>query len=78
MLVAVPGVVGYVAPLRVVEMRYTWAYAYSLSFVPVTSYEDLLAGEAAGIFEAINPSAANPYERWTTTVLVRPVVHQNS
>jgi hypothetical protein len=73
-LIAAPGQPGYGAPLRVVEMRYTWAYAYSLGFVPVRSYDELVAGEAAGILEAINPGAANPYEVWTTTVLIRPIV----
>jgi hypothetical protein len=73
-LVGVPGDAGYVAPLRVVEMRYTWEHAYSSDFLPVTSYSGLVAGEALGIFEAINAGAANPYERWTNTVLVRPVI----
>jgi hypothetical protein len=77
-LVALPGDVGYVAPLRVVQLRYTSAYAYSTDFVPVTSYEELVAGEAAGIFQVINPGASNPYEIWTTTVLIRPVVTKNS
>jgi hypothetical protein len=44
----------------------------------VTSYEELVAGEAAGIFQVINPGASNPYEIWTTTVLIRPVVTKNS
>ncbi len=73
-LLAAPGQAGYGAPLRVVQLRYTWAYAYSPSFVPVKSYEELVAGEANGIFEAINAGAANPYEIWTTTVLIRPIV----
>jgi hypothetical protein len=77
-LVAVPGDAGYVAALRVVQLRYTTAYAYSTDFVPVTSYEELVAGEAAGIFQVINPGASNPYEIWTTTVLIRPVVTKNS
>lgn len=75
---AAPGETGYGAPLRVVQMRYTEAYAYSVGFVPVTSYDQLVAGEAAGIFQAINPGAANPFERWTTTVLIRPIVRQNT
>jgi hypothetical protein len=73
-LVAAPGQPGYGAPLRVVQVRYTWAYAYSPSFVPVRSYDELVAGEAAGIFEAINSQAANPFEIWTNTVLIRPIV----
>ena len=55
-------------------MRYTWAYAYSPSFVPLKSYSELVAGEAAGKFEPINPEAANPYEIWTTTILIHPIV----
>lgn len=73
-LVAAPGQPGYGAPLRVVQLRYTWAYAYRADFVPVRSYDELVAGEAAGIFVPINPGAANPYEIWTTTVLIRPIV----
>jgi len=73
-LIAAPGQPGYGAPLRVVQMRYTWAYAYSPNFVPVTSYDELVASEAAGIFEAINSEGGNPYEIWTTTVLIRPIV----
>ncbi len=73
-LVATPGQPSYGAPLRVVQLRYTWAYADSPNFVPVKSYGELVAGEAAGIFEAINPDAANPYEIWTATVLIRPIV----
>jgi hypothetical protein len=73
-LVAAPGETGYGAPLQVVQLRYTWAYAYSPAFVPVRSYDELAAGEAAGIFEPINPGAANPYEIWTTTILIRPIV----
>ena len=77
-LVAVPGDLGYVAALRVVQLRYTSEYAYGADFVPVKSYEDLVAGEAAGIFQVINPGASNPYEIWTTTVLIRPVITKNS
>jgi hypothetical protein len=57
-----------------VQLRYTWSYADSPDFVPVRSYDELVAREAPGIFEAINPGAANPYEIWTTTVLIRPIV----
>lgn len=66
---------GYSAPLRVVQMQYTTSYAYSPSFVPITSFEQLVAAEAAGgVFEVVNPGAADPYELWTTTVLIRPLV----
>ncbi len=73
-LIAAPGQAGYSAPLQVVQLRYTWAYAYSPAFIPVRSYDELAAGEAAGIFEAISPGAANAYEIWTTTILIRPIV----
>jgi hypothetical protein len=59
---------------RVVVMRYTWDYAYSLSFVPITSVDEILAAEAAGKFEIINPGADDPYQIWTTDVLVRPII----
>lgn len=77
-LLAAPGGAGYGAPLRVVQLRYTPTYTNSPDFVPVTSYEELVAGEAAGIFQVINPGASNPYEIWTTTVLIRPVIRKNS
>lgn len=73
-LIAAPGQAGYSAPLRVVQLRYTWDYAYSPAFVPVKSYDELVAGEAAGIFDVVNPKPGNPYEIWTTTVLIRPIV----
>jgi hypothetical protein len=77
-LVSVPGDSAYVAPLRVVEMRYTWAEAYGFGFVPVTSYNGLVAGEALGIFDQVDPGAGNSYEHWSNTVLVRPVVRSRS
>jgi hypothetical protein len=64
----------YGAPLRVVEMRYSSAYAYSPSFVPITGADQIPAAEAAGQLEIINPGAPDPYQIWTTTVLIRPIV----
>ena len=64
----------YGATLRVVEMRYSSAYAYSPTFVPITSVDQMPAAEASGQLEIINPGAADPYQRWTTTVLIRPVM----
>ena len=55
-------------------MRYSWAYAYSPGFVPITSADQIPAAEAAGKLEPINPGAPDPYQLWTTTVLVRPVL----
>jgi hypothetical protein len=64
----------YKAPLRVVEMRYSWDYAYSSSFVPIMSVDEIPAAEAAGKLQIINPGAFDPYQIWTTTVLIRPIV----
>jgi hypothetical protein len=64
----------YTATLRVVPMRYSWTYAYSPAFVPITSAEQIPVAEAAGKLEIINPGAPDPYQVWTTTVLVRPVL----
>jgi hypothetical protein len=66
----------YSAPRQVVEMRYSWAYAYSLAFVPITNADEIPAAEAAGELDVTNPGAADPYQHWTTTILVRPVLPQ--
>ena len=55
-------------------MRYSWPYAYSLDFVPITSADQIPAAEAAGKLEAINAGAPDPHQIWTTTILVRPVI----
>jgi hypothetical protein len=65
----------YTAPLRLVAMRYSWAYAYSPAFVPITSADQIAGAEAAGELDAIDPGASDPYQLWTTTVLVRPVLN---
>src|SRR5436190_15332790 len=62
------------APLRIVMMRYTSAYTYNPDFVPVTSVDQIAAAEAAGKFTVVNPGATDPYQLWTTTILVRPIV----
>ena len=64
----------YGATLRVVEMRYTSAYAYSPTFVPITSVDQIPAAETSGQLEIIDPGAPDPYQQWTTTVLIRPVM----
>lgn len=66
----------YTAPLRVVAMRYSATYAYSPDFVPITSAEQIAGAEATGKLELINSGAHDPYQIWTTTVLVRPVLPQ--
>jgi len=77
-LAGAPGISGtadpYTATLRLVAMRYSAAYAYSLDFVPITSTDQIHAAEAAGKLEMIDPGASDPYQLWTTTVLVRPVL----
>jgi hypothetical protein len=64
----------YGAPLRVVEMRYSPAYVANAAFVPITSTGQIPAAEAAGRFAVISPGSPDPYQRWTTTILIRPVV----
>jgi hypothetical protein len=59
---------------RVVELQYSWAYAYSPSFVPLTSIDQLPAAEASGKLDIVAPGASDPYQHWTNTVLVRPIV----
>jgi hypothetical protein len=67
----------YGAPLRIVMMRYTLAYTYDPAFVPVTSVDQIAAAEAAGKFQVVNAGATDPYQLWTTTILVRPILSQN-
>ena len=64
----------YAAPLRLVRMQYTLAYTYDPAFVPITSVDQFAAAEAAGKLAVLNPGAPDPYQLWTTTVLVRPIV----
>jgi hypothetical protein len=49
----------YAAPLRLVRMQYTPAYTYD---------------PAAGKLAVLDPLAPDPYQLWTTTILVRPIV----
>jgi len=55
-------------------MQYTLAYTYDPAFVPITSIDQIAAAEAAGKLLAINAGAPDPYQLWTSTVLVRPIV----
>lgn len=73
---AAPGSAGYKAPWRIVAMVYNPAWSSRPGFKPITDDSQLPAAEAAGEFLPIDPGAANPYERWTTNVLVCPVVRQ--
>jgi len=64
----------YGAPLQIVRMQYTFDYTYDPAFVPITSVDQIAAAEAAGKLLVINAGAPDPYELWTSTILVRPIV----
>jgi hypothetical protein len=64
----------YAAPLRLVRMQYTPAYTYDPAFVPITSVDQFAAAEAAGKLVVMDPGAPDPYQLWTSTILVRPIV----
>jgi hypothetical protein len=68
----------YEGPWRVIVLVYNPRYAYSPTFKPVTSDEDLGWAIAAGEFLQLNPNlpADDPaaYEVLTNTVLICPVV----
>jgi hypothetical protein len=64
----------YEAPLRVVAMEYRWDYAYSPGFIPITSADQIPGAEAAGKLTPTNPGASDPFQLWTTTILVRPLL----
>jgi hypothetical protein len=70
--------VNYGAPLQIVRMQYTLTYTYDPAFVPITSVDQIAAAEAAGKLLVINAGASDPYQLWTTTVLVRPIVVPHS
>ncbi len=59
---------------RVIQLRYSTAYAWSPGFQPVTSVAQLTLAEATGLLDVVAPGASDPYEQVTNTVLVRPVV----
>jgi hypothetical protein len=42
--------------------------------VPITSVDQFAAAEAAGKLVVLDPAAPDPYQLWTTTVLIRPTV----
>ena len=68
----------YTATFRVVILQYSWAYAYSPNFVPITSVAQIPAAEAAGKLQVTDPEASDPYQTWTTTVLIRPIVTKSN
>jgi hypothetical protein len=68
----------YRVPLQIVRMQYTLAYTYDPAFVPITSVDQIVTAEAAGKLLVLNAGAGDPYQLWTTTVLVRPIVRPYS
>lgn len=68
----------YEGPWRVIVLVYNPRYAYSPTFQPVTSDEDLGRAIAAGDFLQLNPTLPTDdpaaYEVLTDTVLICPVV----
>ncbi len=65
------------ATLRLVRMQYTLAYTYDPAFVPITSVDQFAAAEASGKLVIMNPGASDPYQLWTSTIFVRPIVGPN-
>ncbi len=68
----------YAGPWRIVIMMYSYAYAMSKSFKPVTSDDQLATAEAARDFKVINPMGSNLYQIWTKNVLICPVITLHS
>lgn len=64
----------YRAPWRIVIMLYAPTYANSPDFVPITSDTQLATAEANGDFLPINSNGPDPYQIWTNTVLICPLV----
>ncbi len=74
---------GYESPWRIVVLMYSPGYAYSPFFTPITSDDEVAqavqaceSGQACDLLP-INSGSANPYEIWTSNVLVCPIVRQN-
>jgi hypothetical protein len=65
-------------PWKIILVVYKFNVIESLNFTPIKSATDLDAGEAAGMFEQINPGADNPYEIVTGSVLICPLVSPNA
>jgi hypothetical protein len=65
------------AALRVLAMRYSSTYAHNPAFTPITSVDQVPGAKTAGKLEIINPDASDPYQLWTTTILVHPVLPEH-
>ena len=62
------------SPWKIILLIYNPAVAFSPTFTPVTSANDIDAAEAAGTFLQINPGSENPFEIETGNVLICPLV----
>jgi hypothetical protein len=54
----------------IVVVAYNPSFSSKVGFDPITSAQNLAAGEQSGDFAKINPNGPNPYEMNTKTVLV--------
>lgn len=66
-------VAGSNASYAIVVVAYAPPFSGNSAFVPMKSSSAITAGESAGNFAKTNPTAANPYEMHTRTVLVLSV-----
>jgi hypothetical protein len=67
----------YMGPWVVIIVIYKPSYSNSTSFTPFKSVSAVQAGETAGDFLTINPTASNPYEINTGVVLICPLIQSN-
>jgi hypothetical protein len=69
----------YMAPWKIIILRYDPFYAMSPTFTPIKSAAGVDAAEAAGgVFLPINPQGPNPYEIETGNVLICPTVSSHA
>lgn len=64
----------YKGPWKIIVLIYNPAYAYSPSFTPITSADDVDAAEAAGNVFLPVFGGSNPYELDTGNLLICPTV----
>jgi hypothetical protein len=67
----------YLAPWRIVVMLYNPAWSNRPDFTPITDDGSSQPPRRRASSCRSTRGAANPYEIWTTNVLVCPVVHRN-
>ncbi len=67
----------YKGPWVVIIVIYKPSFSNSASFTPFKSVSAVQAGEVAGDFQVINPTAGNPYEINTGVVLICPLIQSH-